>query len=243
MPVKRTLIGMLTPSSNTALEPITTMMLAGLPEVTAHFGRFRVKTIALSDTALSQFDDSNILAAADLLSDAELHAIAWNGTSSSWLGFESDELLCKRITERTGIPAGTSVLAINEILRATGARDIAFVTPYTDDVQERINANYAKAGFNVVAERHLGLSHNFSFSEVTEEEIIAMTREVAKAKPQAIIPLCTNLRSAPLVEALEKETGIPIYDSISTAVWKCLKLSGVNPKRVQGWGRLFREVP
>jgi len=242
MPVKRTLIGMLTPSSNTALEPITTMMLAGLPEVTAHFGRFRVKTIALSDSALAQFDDSNILAAADLLADAELHAIAWNGTSSSWLGFESDQALCRRITERTGIPAGTSVLAINEILRATGARDIAFVTPYTDDVQERINANYARAGFNVVAERHQGLAHNFSFSEVTDEEIVEMTREVAKARPQAIIPLCTNLRSAPLVEALERETGIPIYDSISTAVWKCLKLAGVDPRRVQGWGRLFREV-
>ena len=97
---QRTLIGMLTPSSNTALEPITTMMLAGLTEVTAHFGRFRVKTIALSDTALSQFDDANILAAADLLADAELDAIAWNGTSSSWLGFESDEKLCARIHER-----------------------------------------------------------------------------------------------------------------------------------------------
>ena len=239
---KRTLIGMLTPSSNTALEPITTMMLAGLPDASAHFGRFRVTQIALNDTALKQFDDSNILAAAELLADAELHAIAWNGTSSSWLGFDSDEKLCQRITERTGIPAGTSVLAINEILGATGARDIAFVTPYTDDVQARIDANYARAGFNVVAERHLGLSHNFSFSEVSEEEIVAMVREVAKAKPQAIIPLCTNLKAAPLVEQLEREIGIPIYDSISTAVWKCLKLAGVDPKRVAGWGRLFREV-
>ena len=239
---KRTLIGMLTPSSNTALEPITTMMLAGLPDASAHFGRFRVTQIALNDTALKQFDDSNILAAAELLADAELHAIAWNGTSSSWLGFDSDEKLCQRITERTGIPAGTSVLAINEILEATGARDIAFVTPYTDDVQARIDANYARAGFNVVAERHLGLSHNFSFSEVGEEEIVAMVREVAKAKPQAIIPLCTNLKAAPLVEQLEREIGIPIYDSISTAVWKCLKLADVDPKRVAGWGRLFREV-
>ncbi len=239
---KRTLIGMLTPSSNTALEPITTMMLAGLPDASAHFGRFRVTQIALNDTALKQFDDSNILAAAELLADAELHAIAWNGTSSSWLGFDSDEKLCQRITERTGIPAGTSVLAINEILKATGARDIAFVTPYTDDVQERIDANYARAGFNVVAERHLRLSHNFSFSEVGEDEIVAMVREVAKAKPQAIIPLCTNLKAAPLVEQLEREIGIPIYDSISTAVWKCLKLAGVDPRRVAGWGRLFREV-
>ncbi len=242
MPAKRTLIGMLTPSSNTALEPITTMMLADLPEVSVHFGRFRVKTIALSDNALAQFDDSNILAAAELLADAELHAIAWNGTSSSWMGFDTDETLCARITERTGIPAGTSVLAINEILRLTGARNIAFVTPYTDDVQEKIGANYARAGFNVVAERHVGLSHNFSFSEVSDATIIEMTRAVAEARPDAIIPLCTNLHSAPLVEALEKEIGIPIYDSISTAMWKCLKLSGVDPQRVQGWGRLFREV-
>ncbi len=240
---KRTLIGMLTPSSNTALEPITTMMLAGLPEASAHFGRFRVTQIALNDNALKQFDDSNILAAAELLADAELHAIAWNGTSSSWLGFEADETLCRRITERTGIPAGTSVLALNEVLRATGARDIAFVTPYTDDVQEKINANYAQAGFNVVAERHLGLSHNFSFSEVTPAQLTAMVHEVAAARPQAISMLCTNLMSAPLVEALEREIGIPIYDSISTAVWKCLKLAGVDPKRVEGWGRMFREVP
>ncbi|MBL8381448.1 MAG: aspartate/glutamate racemase family protein [Burkholderiales bacterium] len=239
---RRTLIGMLTPSSNTALEPITTMMLAGLPEVTAHFGRFRVRTIALSDAALGQFDRANILAAADLLADAELHAIAWNGTSSSWLGFGTDETLCRELTATTGIPAGTSVLAINEILRLTGARDIAFVTPYTDDVQARIDANYAQAGFRVVAEQHLGLSHNFSFSEVTPEAIAGMVRAVARARPQAIIPLCTNLKAAPLVEALEAETGIPIYDSIATAVWKCLKLAGVDTRRVRGWGRLFQEV-
>ena len=30
-------LGMLTPSSNTALEPITSAMLAGMPEVSAHF--------------------------------------------------------------------------------------------------------------------------------------------------------------------------------------------------------------
>jgi len=240
--MKRTLIGMLTPSSNTALEPITTRMLEGLPEVTAHFGRFRVLQIALSDSALKQFDDSNILAAAELLNDAEIDVIAWNGTSSGWLGFESDETLCQRLTARIGKPASTSVLALNEILRATGARDIAFVTPYTDDVQARIVANYEKHGFKVVAERHLGLSHNFSFSEVTADQLRSMIREVAKAKPQAITTFCTNLHGAPLVEEMEQETGIPIYDTISTALWKALQVTGIDPSRVQGWGRLFREV-
>ena len=69
-----------------------------------------------------------------------------------------------------------------------------------------------------------------------------MVREVAKARPQAITIFCTNLRGAPLVEELEAETGIPIYDTIATVVWKSLKLAGVDPRRVTGWGRLFRDV-
>jgi len=78
---RRTLLGMLTPSSNTTLEPVTAAMLAGVPEASAHFGRFRVTEIALSDSALAQFDDREILAAAELLADARLDVIGWNGTS------------------------------------------------------------------------------------------------------------------------------------------------------------------
>ena len=53
----RVFLGMLTPSSNTVLEPVTTAMISGLPEVTAHFSRFKVTEIALSGPALAQFDD------------------------------------------------------------------------------------------------------------------------------------------------------------------------------------------
>ena len=239
---KRVLLGMLTPSSNTVLEPVTAAMLAGLPEASAHFGRFRVTEIALSRQALGQFDDGEILRAAELLSHAKLHSIGWNGTSSGWLGFDADERLCERITAATGIPACTSVLALNEILRLTGVKRFGLVTPYRDDVQAKIVANYARAGFECVAERHLGLQDNYSFSEVSADQIRAMTREVAKAKPEAITIFCTNLRGAPLVEELERETGIAVYDTIPTVLWKSLKIAGVDPRRVQGWGRLFREV-
>jgi maleate isomerase len=53
--------------------------------------------------------------------------------------------------------------------------------------------------------------------------------------------LCTNLRSTQLVEALELELGIPIFDSSATVVWKALKLMGVDTRQVQGWGRMFRD--
>jgi maleate isomerase len=239
---KRILLGMLTPSSNTTLEPITTQMISGLPELSAHFSRFQVTHIALSEEALGQFEDAEILSAAQLLSHAKVNVIGWNGTSSSWLGFEADERLCDGITRATGIAACTSVLALNEIFRLTKVKRFGLVTPYRDDVQERIVANYARAGLECVAERHLRLQDNFSFSEVTTDQIREMTREVAKAKPQAITILCTNLRGAPLVEELEAETGIPIYDSIATVVWKSLKLADVDVRRVKGWGRLFQEL-
>ncbi|MBC7598408.1 MAG: aspartate/glutamate racemase family protein [Polaromonas sp.] len=235
----RILLGMLTPSSNTTLEPVTTAMIAGVPEASVHFGRFRVTEIALSGAALGQFDDSEILRAAELLAHAKVHVIGWNGTSSGWLGFEADQRLCERITAATGIPACTSVLALNETFGRTGVKRFGLVTPYLDDVQAAIVKNYAAHGLDCVAERHLGKRDNFSFSEVSASELRAMVREVAQARPDAITIFCTNLRGAPLVAELEAETGIPIYDSIATVVWKSLALAGVDPTRVQGWGRLF----
>src|SRR5277367_2616959 len=135
-------LGMLTPSSNTSLEPITNAMLAHVTGVSAHFSRFKVTEIALSDSALAQFDDSEILRAAELLAHAKVDVIAWNGTSASWLGFERDEKLCERITASTGIKACTTVLAYRDLFRRLGSKRIGLVTPYRKDVQDKIIASW-----------------------------------------------------------------------------------------------------
>lgn len=236
---QRKLIGVLTPSSNTALEPLTSAMVAGVPGVSAHFSRFTVTEISMRDASLNQFDDSKILDAARLLADARVDTICWSGTSASWLGFEKDQALCARITEATGIPATTSVLALNELLTAQSARTLGLVSPYVEDVQRRIVANYAGIGIDCVAERHLDLTVNFAFSEVEPDTLRRMLREVAQQRPDAITIMCTNLSGAQLVEEMERELGIPIYDSVATVVWRALKTVGVDPSAVKGWGRLF----
>jgi maleate isomerase len=236
----RVLLGMLTPSSNTVLEPVTSAMLTGMPEISAHFSRFEVTEISLSDRALRQFDPVPILDAARLLAAARVQVIAWNGTSAAWLGFKSDERLCRSTTDATGIPATTSMLALNEILAREGVERLGLVTPYLDQIQAKILENYAGLGLRCVAERHLNDPGNFSFSEIGSETIAEMVRDVARAKPQAIAIVCTNLRAAPLVDALERETDILILDSISVVVCKSLRLAGAEPRCVQGWGRLFQ---
>lgn len=242
MQSKRIRLGMLTPSSNTALEPITAAMLSELPHVSTHFARFTVTEIALSEAALGQFDASRILAAARQLADARVDVIGWSGTSAGWLGFQRDQALCRQITEATGIPATTSVLALNEIFEKTGVRRFGLVSPYTDDVQQRIVRNYETLGIECVAERHLGLQDNFSFAEVPDTQLAIMMREAAFARPDAVTTFCTNLHAAHLVRAFEMATDIPAYDTVATVVWKALRLVDVDTKPLMSWGRLFGEL-
>jgi maleate isomerase len=236
----RVRLGMLTPSSNTVLEPVTSAMLAGLTEVSAHFGRFKVTEIALSVASLAQFDDSEILRAADLLAHAKVDVIAWNGTAASWLGFERDEALAGRITAATDIEAVTTTLAFRELLGRTGAGRIGLVTPYTAEVQAKIVANWGAAGLRCEAERHLGITDNFAFGEITEEEIERMIREVVREGADAVAIVCTNMRGAAVAARLERELGIPVYDSVAVTLAKCLGVTGVDPARVTGWGGVFR---
>jgi maleate isomerase len=232
-------LGVLTPSSNTALEPLTQALVAAVPGCSAHFSRFKVTEISLSAQALGQFDDSKILAAAELLADAKVDVIGWSGTSSGWLGFDADRRLVERIRDRTGITATTAVLALNELLALRGIRRLALVTPYTADVQQRIIDNYGKLGIDVVAERHLGIRVNHEFAQVDPQRLMDLMREVARSQPEAITTFCTNLRAAQLADAVEAELDIPLLDTVSTTVWGQLRAAGADPAQVRGWGRLF----
>jgi maleate isomerase len=139
--------------------------------------------------------------------------------------------------------ACTSVLALNEIMEKTGVRRFGLVSPYRDDVQAAIITNYGRAGYDCVAERHLGHQDNFSFSEVSADEIRQMVGDVMNVpsarRPEAVAIFCTNLRGAPLVDELEQTFGVPVYDTIATVVWQSLRLAGVDAGRLKDLGSLM----
>jgi maleate isomerase len=239
-PDERVRLGMLTPSSNTVLEPVCAEMLRSTPEISVHFGRFRVTEISLSAEATDQFAREAMLRAASLLGDAKVHAISWNATSPSWLGLNRDRDLCSAVAHSTGVPATSSVLAMFDILRRAGTKRVGIVTPYVDSVQALIIKNLAAEGLAVVGERHLGLSENFAFAGVRARQLVEMIEGVAVEGAEAVLVLCANLRAAPLAAEWEERIGVPILDSIATAVWGALRLAGASPQRVRGWGRLFQ---
>src|SRR5690349_14047256 len=117
-------LGILTPASNTNVEPTTYAMLAGVAGVTAHFSRFALPP------SLDVTIDATILGpAASLLAQAEVDVLAFHGTAGSWTGLEGDRALCADLERATGIPATTASLATVAALHAIGAKSLALVFP------------------------------------------------------------------------------------------------------------------
>lgn len=238
---KRIRLGVLTPSSNTALEPLTQALVAEFPEVSVHFSRFRVTEIALSDNALGQFQHEPVIEAARLLADAKVDIIGWSGTSAGWLGFDTDVELCAAILKATGIPATTSVLALNRALALWQIRRLGLVTPYLAEVQARIIANYAQLGIDATHESHLALQDNFSFAGVDESTLEKQIATVVASGAQAVTTFCTNLNAARGIARWEQRFGVPVFDTVVTVVWDMLQAAGVDTRRATGWGRLMAE--
>jgi maleate isomerase len=199
-----------------------------------------VTEIAVSETALAQFDADTMLSAGALLADARPNAIVWNGTSGGWLGLEADRRIADALFDTFDIAASTVTLALVDLLRATGAERISFVTPYTEDIQARIVRTFEAAGFQVAVSPCLGISENFAFGAVTVDAMDRIVVEAAADRPDVIIPFCTNLPAARHVARWEDEFGIPVFDSIAIATASALKLAGMSPRLVQEWGSLFQ---
>ena len=237
-----TRIGLITPSSNTVLEPEVYRLLHDVPQVTAHFTRFTVLKIGLDARAIDQFELQPQLAAAELLADCRPDVIAWCGTSGGWMGLAQDRELCARITERTGCPATSSALAQIAAFEALQTRTYGLVTPYLSDIQAKIVGTFGAEGYECVAEEHLEDQGNFSFSTYQPDQIAGMVERVAMAKPDAISIFCTNFNGVGIAPDLESRLGIPIIDSTALTLWHAMLLAGADPAVVSGQGTLFSRL-
>ncbi|MDT9689027.1 aspartate/glutamate racemase family protein [Streptomyces sp. P9(2023)] len=224
-----TRIGMLTPSSNTCLEPVTYRLLTEERDVTAHFARVPVTRIALDGGSDAQFDPAPMVAAARQLADAAVDVLVWNGTSGSWLGVERDRTLCAALTEATGIPATTSTLALLGACAAYGVTRLGLAVPYTADVAERIVTTYAAEGLECVLAEPFGVSDNEAFARIPEAEVARQIEEAAAGSVHAVAVVCTNVYGAGAAAGLEEALGVPVFDSVAATLWQALDLAGAHP--------------
>ena len=227
---------MLTPSSNSVVEPWCYEILKNIPNISLHFNRVEVLRIDEDPLSLSQFQDKAMLKGFELLSHVKPSIIGWNGTSASWLGFDRDRNLIEEVQKMTGDKVITSSLSILKALRLLKINKIGLVTPYVGSIQEKIIKNYESEKLSCVSEKHFSLTDNFSFSEVSESQI----SDAVEA--QAVVILCTNLAGARIAPVLEEKYGIPVLDSVFLTVWGAFRAINQDTKTLSQWAPSLASV-
>lgn len=231
-------IGVVTPSGNTVVERVTMAILRDFENVTPLFSRTPV--FGASDPFPTSYGLADMLNAAQLLAHAMPDVILWNGSKGAKIGVAHDHDYIERVETMTGIRATTSIVGLHEALRERGIRRVAVVSPYDAGYQRGLVEAVGAAGYTVVAERHAARTDNISFADIPAADIEAMVRDVAKARPEAILTLCTNFLAAPVIARLEPELGIPMFDSVSIGVWHALRVAGIDTAPGAAWGSVFR---
>lgn len=236
-------LGVITPSGNLVVERVTTALLAGLPTVSGHFARIGVRGAV--DPFPDRYDTEGMMTAARLLADARPGVILWNGSKGGVIGIAHDRALAAAITAETAIPATTSTLALEVVLRQMGARRIALVTPYATAYQQRIIARFAEWDIETAAENHLGLTDNLSYASVPYGTILDQIDAAAAAKPDAILTWCTNYAAAMVAAEAERRHGVPVLDATTLPLWAGLRMLGLDTAPLAPrWGSLFsRALP
>lgn len=236
-------LGMVVPSSNTVVEPMTARLLQDQNEVAMYAARVRVTRIGVDGEASAQFAPEAYQQAGRLLRDARVDVVVWNGTSGAWLGRPADDAIRSALSDAARAPATSSTLAYHHLLEQRGYRRLALWTPYVASVQHAIIAGWQDRGLQVVAEQHLGIQENHVFATIEPQLLEEGLRRLLAQAPQAVVVLCTNVAAAHLAARLEAELGVPVLDSVAVTLWHALKLAGADPSQVvdpQRWAGPFR---
>ncbi len=227
----------ITPSGNRVVEQVTQAMCMPLQGFSTQFSRIPV----YGDTGgATGYDWARMVDAATLLSHAKPDVICWNGSKGGVLGFDIDKELCSRITDATGVTATTAALSTLDAFAALDISRIALVTPYDSAYQAKCIKAFADRGIETVSEKHSNLTDNFSYCQISEAEIAAMTRAALKgSSAQAVVYFCTNFAGASVAPIIEAEFDVTVLDSTALGIWGAMKAGGYDTHKVKGWGKLF----
>src|SRR4030095_11433238 len=156
------LFGVLIPSTNTTVEMEYTRLLP--PTLQVHVGRLGKG----DNTPFSPSRPDDIASPARLLGTAQVEIVCLIQTSASLSADDYDAATTRQMTASAGVPSLTSAPAIGHALRALGARRIALVSPYSQDVLGRARQYFeSRYGVEVVALEGFGATDSYTISTIS----------------------------------------------------------------------------
>jgi maleate isomerase len=226
-------LGMLLPSSNLAAEPD---LAAILPDgVSVHTTRLKLAGSSVEELhAMTEKVEEGAL----LLKDASVDRIVFHCTGVSTLDPEMGDRLNARIEGATGIPATSTAHALLDAFRTMNVTRIVMVSPYEQHVNDSETRFFKHFGIEVLHDVGLGRTSGPRMIAVEPEEWYRQVMANRRPDADAYFLSCTTIRALPVIAALERDTGKPVFSSNQAMVWHCLRKSGVED-RIEGFGSLF----
>lgn len=229
--------GALIPSTNTTVE-IEYSHLLPADVCQAHYGRLMSSNYGSSPFASPL--DADVAYQAKLLATARVEIIGLIQTSACLFADDYDETTCARITENAGgIPAITSAMAIGEALRALGARHIALVSPYSEEVNARARHYFeTKHGVKIAALEGFAAKDSYMIGKLGPENARDAFARIDRPEIEAFVVPGGNFPTMASIPAWEREFKKPVVTTNQAAVWAMLRRIG-SKGRIQGLGKLL----
>ena len=211
--------------------------LLDLPGVAFYESRI-LNDSAITPATLAAME-ARLTEATDLiLPGLPLDVVAFGCTSASMV--IGEEQVFARIREaRPEVACTTPITAAFAAFQAVGARRLALLTPYRDDIN-RFMRDYIEArGFGVPVMGSFNEEDDRKAARIDLASIRDAAIDLGRAdEVDAVFVSCTSLRLIDAVTEIEAALGKPVTSSNHAMAWHCLRLAGIDDVR-RGHGRLF----
>jgi maleate isomerase len=193
----------------------------------------------INAATLAEMERGLATAAGVILPGTKLDVIAYGCTSGAIV--IGEETVFARIREaRPGVACTTPITAGIAGLKKLGAKRIALLTPYVDEVNQMFRRHVEGQGVAVPVMGSFNHGNDNEVARISQASIKDAVRELAREPGvDGVFVSCTSLRVADIAEELEAELGKPVTSSNHALAWHCLRLAGINDS-LPGLGRLFR---
>ncbi|MFJ1258286.1 arylmalonate decarboxylase [Cupriavidus sp. CuC1] len=172
---------------------------------------------------------------ASLLASAAVDLIAMNCTAASMA--VGTNVINRRIHGATGIRSVTTTDAVLAALHAIGARRIALLTPYPQEVVEMEIGFLGRQGVQVSQELSYPCSTPVEQGCLPPEHWVYLAGKLDLRNVDTLLISCAGIRVSTVIEEIEL-MGRPVVTSNQALLWHCLKTLRL-PDRPKGYGRLL----
>jgi maleate isomerase len=235
-PAERAMIGLITLATDPVIEDEMRRYLP-VPGIGIYANRIPMAT-RIDLSTLGAMADGIAEAASLILPSDDLDVVAYGCTSGAMtIGPDRVAELVHQV--KPGAAVTNPITAGLTGLKALGARRIAVITPYIDEVNAPLAAFIEAQGFEIVARASFKQETDPEICRVTPAAIRAAALDVGAAPDaEALFISCTGMRASGIIDQLERDLGKPVVASNQALSWHALRLAGLDD-RIEGFGSLL----